>query len=174
LKRVSIAEMTLAWSPIGCWDNGPRGLDSATALEFIRSLRTSSDLLGTTHAVAIYQASQAIYDVFDKAIVLYGGREIYFGSTANAKAYFEEMGLYYAPRQTTGDFLTSVTNPHERKPRGGYGLIVPRTPEEFEQSWRRSPAFRRLQKDLEAHCSDQMNHVFAEEWCGCPTTRAVT
>lgn len=32
-KRVSIAEMALAGSPIASWDNSTRGLDAATALE---------------------------------------------------------------------------------------------------------------------------------------------
>lgn len=75
-KRVSIAEMTLAGSPLACWDNSTRGLDAATALEFVKALRISADLLGPSHLVAIYQASQAIYDLFDKVIVLYEGREI--------------------------------------------------------------------------------------------------
>lgn len=155
--------MILAWSPIGCWDNSTRGLDSATALEFVRTLKMSSVLLGTSHAVAIYQASQAMYDVFDKVMVLYSGREIYFGSTRNAKAYFEEMGWYCPPRQTTGDFLTSVTNNTERKPREGYERKVPRTPQEFENYWRQSSGFAKLQDQLEAHRSDPLNRVFAEE-----------
>ena len=155
--------MMLAWSPIGCWDNSTRGLDSATALEFVRTLRMSSDLLGTSHAVCLYQASQAMYDVFDKVIVLYEGREIYFGRTKNAKAYFEAMGWYCPPRQTTGDFLTSVTNHMERKTRDGYERKVPRTPEEFEIYWRHSIEFRRLQEELEEHRKDPLNKVFAEE-----------
>ena len=137
-KRVSIAEMMLAGGPIACWDNSTRGLDAATALEFTRSLRIASDLGGMVNAVAIYQASQAIYDLFDKAIVLYEGRLIYFGPTGEAKAYFEEMGWYCPPRQTTGDFLTSVTNPQERKARSGFEQKVPRTPDEFEAYWRKS------------------------------------
>lgn len=110
-KRVSIAEMALAGSPIAAWDNSTRGLDAATALEFVRSLRNASNLAGMTQAVAIYQASQSIYDQFDKAIVLYEGRQIYFGPVDRAKAYFENMGWACPQRQTTGDFLTSVTNP---------------------------------------------------------------
>jgi hypothetical protein len=62
-KRVSIAEAALGQSPVQCWDNSTRGLDSATALEFVRSLRLSTDLGGSTAIVAIYQASQSIYDV---------------------------------------------------------------------------------------------------------------
>lgn len=62
-KRVSIAEVTLSQSPIQCWDNSTRGLDSATALEFARTLRLSTDLAKTSAIVAMYQASQPAYDV---------------------------------------------------------------------------------------------------------------
>lgn len=62
-KRVSIAEVTLSQSPIQCWDNSTRGLDSATALEFTRTLRTATDVVGTAAIVAMYQASQPAYDV---------------------------------------------------------------------------------------------------------------
>ncbi|KAF2723016.1 hypothetical protein K431DRAFT_311408 [Polychaeton citri CBS 116435] len=150
-KRVSIAEMALAGSLIGAWDNSTRGLDSATALTFTQSLRQTASIVGTSHAVAIYQASQAIYDLFDKAVVLYEGRQIYFGPASRAKSYFENMGWYCPPRQTTGDFLTSVTNPGERKPREGFEDKVPRTPDEFANYWRSSTEYQDLQRDIEAY-----------------------
>lgn len=46
-KRVSIAEAALGGSPLQCWDNSTRGLDSATALEFVRTLRLSTSLAGS-------------------------------------------------------------------------------------------------------------------------------
>ena len=147
-KRVSIAEMALAGSALAAWDNSTRGLDSATALSFVKSLRLNANLNGSTHAVAIYQASQAIYDLFDKAVVLYEGREIFFGKASQAKAYFERMGWYCPPRQTTGDFLTSVTNPTERQPIDEYRDKVPRTPDEFESYWRNSPEYQDLQREI--------------------------
>ncbi|KAL2271986.1 hypothetical protein VTJ83DRAFT_1357 [Remersonia thermophila] len=147
-KRVSIAEMAVAGSPICAWDNSTRGLDSASALKFVQALRVSSDISTHAHAVAIYQASQAIYDLFDKATVLYEGRQIYFGPAHAAKAFFERQGWLCPPRQTTGDFLTSITNPSERVPRPGMEHKVPRTPEEFEQCWLASPEFAALQRDM--------------------------
>ncbi|KAF2430765.1 pleiotropic drug resistance protein, ABC superfamily [Tothia fuscella] len=153
-KRVSIAEMTLAHSPLAAWDNSTRGLDSATALKFVQSLRLSADLSRSSHAVAIYQASQAIYDVFDKAIVLYEGREIYFGPADQAKAFFEEQGWYCPPRQTTGDFLTAVTNPLERKARDGMEDKVPRTPDDFEAYWQNSQAARSNEIEIAQHEKD--------------------
>lgn len=150
-KRVSIAEMALAGSPIAAWDNSTRGLDAATALEFTRSLRMSANLGGTVHLVAIYQASQAIYDEFDKAVVLYEGRQIYFGPCEHAKQYFVDMGYECPARQTTGDFLTSVTNPSERKVREGFDNKVPRTPDEFEKYWKESQDRKDLLEEIKDH-----------------------
>ncbi|OWY47195.1 abc multidrug transporter [Alternaria alternata] len=147
-KRVSVAEMLLAGAPFAAWDNSTRGLDSATALKFVKALRVGSDLAGGAAAVAIYQASQSVYDQFDKAAVLYEGRQIYFGPASEAKAYFERQGWYCPPRQTAGDFLTAVTNPDERKPREGMENKVPRTPEDFEKYWRDSPEYKALLEEI--------------------------
>lgn len=66
-KRVTIAEATLSYSPLQCWDNSTRGLDSANALEFCRTLRIQADILKTTACVSLYQASQDAYDVSPSA-----------------------------------------------------------------------------------------------------------
>ncbi|EAS36064.3 pleiotropic drug resistance family protein [Coccidioides immitis RS] len=150
-KRISIAETTLSGSPLQCWDNSTRGLDSSTALEFVKSLRLSTQYSGTTAIVAIYQAGQAIYDIFDKAIVLYEGRQIYFGNAVRAKHYFIEMGFECPDRQTTADFLTSITNPAERRIRPGFQNRVPQTPDEFAERWRKSPERQALLAEIEEY-----------------------
>ena len=147
-KRVSIAEAALGGSPLQCWDNSTRGLDSATALEFVKTLRNSTSLAGSTAVVAIYQASQSIYDIFDKVVVLYEGRQIYFGQTTAAKAFFVNMGFYCADRATTGDFLTSLTNSAERVVREGFENKVPRTPDEFAEKWNESEDRAQLLREI--------------------------
>ncbi|KAI9730851.1 MAG: GTPase-activating protein [Cirrosporium novae-zelandiae] len=147
-KRVSIAEMALAGPSIAAWDNSSRGLDSATALEFVKYLRTCSDVSGITQAVAIYQASQSIYDLFDKALLLYEGRQIYFGPAEKAREYFERMGYQSTPRQTTADFLTAVTNPLERITREGFEILVPRMPDEFERYWQQSEEYKMCMQEI--------------------------
>lgn len=62
-KRVTIAEATLSNAPLQCWDNSTRGLDSANAIEFCKTLRIQGDVFGCTSCVAIYQAPQAAYEV---------------------------------------------------------------------------------------------------------------
>ncbi|KAJ7695504.1 hypothetical protein B0H17DRAFT_1056061 [Mycena rosella] len=150
-KRVSIAETTLSGSPLQCWDNSTRGLDSATALDFIRTLRLSTQVTGSTCMVAIYQASQNAYDLFDKAIVLYEGRQIYFGPTEHAREFWTSRGFVCAPRQTTGDFLTSLTNPAERIIAEGFEKRVPRTADEFARVWRESAEYQTLLKEIAAY-----------------------
>ncbi|KAL4798982.1 ABC-2 type transporter-domain-containing protein [Aspergillus venezuelensis] len=150
-KRVSIAEATLSGSPLQCWDNSTRGLDSANALEFCRTLNLMTKYAGATVAVAIYQASQSAYDVFDKVTVLYEGRQIYFGRTDDAKQFFVDMGFECPERQTTADFLTSLTSPAERVVRKGFEGRVPQTPDEFAAAWKNSDAHAQLMRDIEEY-----------------------
>ncbi|KAL3451109.1 ABC-2 type transporter-domain-containing protein [Aspergillus insuetus] len=149
-KRVSIAEATLSQSPLQCWDNSTRGLDSANALEFCKNLALMSKYSGTAAFVAIYQAPQSAYDVFDKVTLLYEGRQIYFGPTTEAKQYFVDMGYHCPERQTTADFLTSITSPLERQLRPEFKVSqVPRTPDEFAEAWKTSRTRARLLEEIE-------------------------
>ncbi|KAL2844337.1 ABC-2 type transporter-domain-containing protein [Aspergillus pseudoustus] len=150
-KRVSIAEAILSYSPWQCWDNSTRGLDSANAISFCRMLRLQSETFGGSVCVAIYQAPQEAYDLFDKVIVLYEGRQIFFGRTSEGKAYFEALGFECPPEQTTPDFLTSMTSPSERIIKANWkGTPPPRSPEEFSHAWRESQARQSLVTEIEA------------------------
>ncbi|KAH9859495.1 hypothetical protein IAQ61_011276 [Plenodomus lingam] len=150
-KRVTIAEASLSRAPLQAWDNSTRGLDSANAVEFVKTLRMETEIMGTTACVAIYQAPQAAYDLFDKALVLYEGRQIYFGKTTEAKQYFVNMGFVCPDRQTDADFLTSMTSALERVVRPGWENRVPRTPDEFAERWLNSPERAALLQQIEAY-----------------------
>lgn len=138
-KRTSIAEVLIAGSSLQCWDNSTRGLDSANALEFVKTLRLSTRTTRSMAIVTLYQASQDICNAFDSLALLYEGHQIFFGSTSIAKTYFSNLGFVCPERAATSDFLTSLTNPVERIIRDGYEFKVPRTPDEFAQVWKDSP-----------------------------------
>ncbi|PYH49460.1 putative ABC multidrug transporter [Aspergillus saccharolyticus JOP 1030-1] len=153
-KRVTIAEAALSYAPLQCWDNSTRGLDSANAVEFCRTLRTQGDIFGVTSCVAIYQAPQAAYDLFDKVTVLYEGRQIYFGPAQEARDYFIRLGFHCPDAQTTPDFLTSMSSPVERIVRPECEHTVPRTADEFAQRWQDSPERQALLDEIN-HYVDQ-------------------
>lgn len=60
------------------------------------------------------------------------------------------MGYHCADRQTTADFLTSLTNPAERIVQLGFEDRVPRTPDEFADAWKKSEARAQLLRDITA------------------------
>lgn len=150
-KRVTISEATLSGAPLQCWDNSTRGLDSANALEFCKTLRLQTELFGSTACVSIYQSPQSAYDLFDKAVVLYEGRQIFFGRADHARQYFINLGFECPPRQTTPDFLTSMTSSLERIVRPGFEGKAPRTPDEFATAWKNSAEYKALQAEIEEY-----------------------
>lgn len=123
-----------------------RGLDAVNAVEFCKTLRLQSELFGQACAVSMYQAPQTPYDLFDKALVLYEGQQIYFGPASRAKDYVISLGFDCPARQTTPDFLTSMAFPAERIPRAGCN--PPRTADEFAAAWKHSPDYAALQREI--------------------------
>ncbi|GKU06341.1 abc transporter cdr4 [Fusarium langsethiae] len=150
-KRVSIAEAALTGAKLQCWDNTTRGLDSGNAINFCRNLRLQADLVGVAAAVAIYQAPQSAYELFDRVTVLYEGHQIFFGRIHEAKAYFEGLGFECPDRQTTPDFLTSMTSPQERRVKTGFEHTAPRTPADFTERWQASSHRKQLVRELETY-----------------------
>ncbi|KAG0265706.1 hypothetical protein DFQ27_000439 [Actinomortierella ambigua] len=163
-KRLSIAEQMATRSTINMWDGSTRGLDASSALDYVKSLRVQTNLLKKATMVSIYQASENIYDLFDKTLLLYEGRCIYFGPAVDARQYFINLGFECPARQTTADFLTSITDPNERRPNqellranpnAAHGL--PKTPEEFENAYKQSWFYHELMKQLEEY-ETRMGH----------------
>ncbi|CAK7221669.1 hypothetical protein SBRCBS47491_004607 [Sporothrix bragantina] len=152
-KRVSLAEMLAGQSPVQFWDQPTRGLDSKTALEFAETLRRSADEQRTTVVATLYQAGNAIYDTFDKVLVLAEGCMIYYGPGREARGYFERLGFVCPRGANIADFLTSVTVMTEREvnpeilARGG---SVPNTPQEFEAAYQQSAMFRHMMETADA------------------------
>ncbi|KAH7093281.1 ABC-2 type transporter-domain-containing protein [Paraphoma chrysanthemicola] len=134
-KRVSIAEAMITKASVQAWDNSTRGLDASTALEYVQSLRSLTNMAQISTAVALYQAGESLYDLFDKVLLIHEGRCCYFGPADKAAAYFKNLGFNRPERWTTADFLTSTTDEHERQIREGYEDRVPRTGAQFGKAF---------------------------------------
>ncbi|KAL2119857.1 hypothetical protein VTJ04DRAFT_6818 [Mycothermus thermophilus] len=151
-KRVSIAEMLISNACILSWDNSTRGLDASTALDFVKSLRIQTDLYKTSTFVSLYQASENIYKLFDKVLVIDEGRQVYFGPASEARAYFEGLGFLPRPRQTTPDYVTGCTDAFEREYQEGRSAEnAPHSPETLEAAFRESRFARELDREMEEY-----------------------
>lgn len=147
-RRVSIAEALIAGASIQCWDNSTRGLDASTALQYIESLRCVTDMFDASNIVMLYQASENLYQKFDKVLLIEGGKCAYFGPAREAKAYFEGLGFECPPRWTTADFLTSVSDVNARKVREERRGHIPETPDEFHDAYLESSIRERVMREL--------------------------
>ncbi|KAJ2369134.1 ATP-binding cassette transporter snq2, partial [Coemansia sp. RSA 2607] len=148
-KRVSIAEQVASGASIDVWDGSTRGLDSSSALDYVRSLRITTNVLRKATVVSIYQASENIYELFDKVMVIEEGRQLYYGPANQAVAYFQSIGIEKPPRQTTSDFLTGVAQIHERRILPGWEEKAPRTAEDFERVWLESQQYASVRSEVE-------------------------
>ena len=134
-KRVSIAEAMITKASMQAWDNSTRGLDASTALEYVASLRSLTSMARISTAVALYQAGESLYNLFDKVLLIDEGRCLYFGRTETAVEYFEGLGFQRPTRWTTADFLTSVSDKHERRVKEGWEDRIPHSAEQFEKAF---------------------------------------
>ncbi|KAF2003738.1 hypothetical protein P154DRAFT_572918 [Amniculicola lignicola CBS 123094] len=140
-KRVSIAEAMITKASVQSWDNSTKGLDAATALEYVQSLRSLTNMAHISTSVALYQAGESLYDLFDKVILIEDGRCCYFGPTEKAADYFKSIGFVQPDRWTTADFLTSVTDEHERHIKDGWEDRIPRSPAQFSEAFNQSKQY---------------------------------
>ena len=148
-KRISIIESLCADPAVVSWDNSTRGLDAAAAVDYFRSLRIMTDTCGKATIVTVYQASDAVYNLADKVMIIEDGRMLYQGPANEAKRYFEDLGYECQPGQTTADFLTGISLPEERVFRKGWEARAPKGAEELEKAFLQSEANKRIQRDIQ-------------------------
>lgn len=147
-KRTTISEAMLGRGSIDCWDCSTRGLDAASALDYAKSLRVITQTLKKTTLATFYQASESIYNQFDRVLVLDKGRCIFFGPIKEAKQYFVDLGFECENRKSTPDFLTGLTNPQERRIRPG-AENVPLSSVDLETAYKNSVHFQRAAQEIQ-------------------------
>ena len=97
--------------------------------------------------MSVYQGSDSMVPLFDKVLVINGGRQIFYGKATEAKAYFESLGFVCPDRTTITDFLNSMSaSPELRHPRDGWARRVPSTSTQFEDAFRQSNHYKNVQE----------------------------
>ncbi|KAL8941766.1 MAG: hypothetical protein Q9216_002051 [Gyalolechia sp. 2 TL-2023] len=143
-KRVSIAEVLASNSSVQCFDNSTRGLDSSTALDFVKALRQLTDVGQKTTLATLYQAGENIYSHFDKVLLIDQGHQVFFGRIEEAKVYFEDLGFVPMAGSSTAEFLTAITDPTQRRTRPGSKAETLTSPWQLSAAFRESLHFARL------------------------------
>ncbi|KAI6778376.1 uncharacterized protein J7T54_000494 [Emericellopsis cladophorae] len=154
-KRVSILESLASDASVNAWDGSTRGLDASSAVDFVRSLRIMTDACQRATIVSLYQASDSIYNLMDKVLLIDEGRMLYQGPSKDAEAYFNDLGYERLSRQTMSDFLTSVASGDAANISQRSGKDVPRGAENLEAVFRASRAFEKVHEEINAYELEQ-------------------
>ncbi|KAG9232537.1 putative Brefeldin A resistance protein [Amylocarpus encephaloides] len=162
-KRVSIIEVLATSASVFCWDNSTRGLDASTALEYTKAVRAMTDTFGLSSIVTLYQAGNGIYNLFDKALVLDEGKQIYYGPLKQARPFMEDIGFQCVDGANVADFLTGVVVPSERKIREGFESSFPRTAEDIRAIYFNSPIKMDMEQEYDYPQSEEANS-FTEDF----------
>ena len=160
-KRVSIAEAMITKASTQAWDNSTRGLDASTALEYVSSLRSLTNMAHISTAVALYQAGESLYDRFDKVMLIDQGQCCYFGPAEDAAQYFKDLGFVQPDRWTTADFITSVIDQHERHVKEGWEDRIPRSAAQFAEAFTNSKRAKLNLEEIEVF--EQESRQLAQE-----------
>lgn len=86
--------------------------------------------------------------MFDKVLLIHEGQVLYFGPSDDAKQYFIDMGFECPDRWTTADFLTAVTDEHERTIKEGWEDRIPRSTSDFADAYRKSDIYKKTLDDM--------------------------
>lgn len=112
-------------------------------------------------SVALYQAGESLYNLFDKVLLIHEGKCCYFGPTEKAANYFKTLGFVQPERWTTADFLTSVTDEHERHIKDGYEKRIPRSAAQFGEVFLDSQQYKDNVAEIEEF--EQEQEILREE-----------
>lgn len=163
-RRLTVGEALACRGNIYCWDNAARGLDASNLGEFTETVRQWTSTLGTTSFVTEHLVPNSVYSQYDKVLVMYHGRQIYYGPASAAQAYFERMGYICSPDQQISDYLTSVTSRLSRKRNPDIKRHVPELADEMERWWLELPEFEALQDELQSYCRPVSTPPRGSKW----------
>ena len=109
-RRLTLA-LALAKRPsVVFLDEPTSGLDASGAAEIVRQLRLAASRLGAPVLCTIHQPSATVFEGFDKALVLSGGRLAYYGATTALSAYLGSIGKPVPSGHSAAEYVLELCN----------------------------------------------------------------
>ncbi|UNI21341.1 hypothetical protein JDV02_007339 [Purpureocillium takamizusanense] len=109
-RRVGVASQLLMSPKLLFLDEPTSGLDSAASWEVVNYLRDVARRNNLIVVCSIHQPSTATYNLFDKLMLLSGGKTQYFGSVEAVVPHFEQIEVRVPTQVNPAEFLLELVN----------------------------------------------------------------
>ncbi|KAJ5669973.1 Arginine--tRNA ligase cytoplasmic [Penicillium maclennaniae] len=109
-RRVSVASQLITCPKILFLDEPTSGLDSTASFEVISYAKELARLNNVIIIASIHQPSTTTFQLFDKLLLLSGGRTCYFGPTQDVKPYFHKIGHPIPSNTNPAEFLLDIVS----------------------------------------------------------------
>ena len=109
-KRLAIGVELISMPKILLLDEPTSGLDSTIALQVIHSLKEYTQLYNITVISSIHQPSSHVFSLFEKVVLLTGGRLLYDDTIANIVPYFEKHNYRLPYDMNLPEFIVDISN----------------------------------------------------------------
>ncbi|PYH95270.1 ABC transporter [Aspergillus ellipticus CBS 707.79] len=109
-RRVSVASQLMTSPKILFLDEPTSGLDSTASYEvisYIKKLAVANNLIVIA---SIHQPSSLTYQLFDKLLLLSGGKTCYFGPVVDVPAYFKGIGHTLPTNINPAEFILDLVS----------------------------------------------------------------
>ncbi|KAH8891485.1 P-loop containing nucleoside triphosphate hydrolase protein [Thozetella sp. PMI_491] len=134
-RRVSVAAQLISAPKILFLDEPTSGLDSEASfsvMSFVRDVAKANNLMVVA---SMHQPSTTTFELFDKLLLLSGGKMCFFGETRQVKPYFDGIGFPMPSLTNPADFMLRLTNiDFERDTEAARARI-----EAIYEAWKSSP-----------------------------------
>lgn len=107
-KRVAIGVEMITNPKLLFLDEPTTGLDASMSLSVLKSLKRLAKENHCTIICTIHQPRYEIFEMFDKLMLLVGGKVAYFGEVPKAIDFFAEAGFVCQDSENPADFFLDV------------------------------------------------------------------
>jgi ABC-type multidrug transport system ATPase subunit/ABC-type multidrug transport system permease subunit len=109
-RRVGVASQLITSPKLLFLDEPTSGLDSAASLEVVKYLRDVAKRNNLIVICSIHQPSTSTFNLFDKLLLLSGGKTHYFGAVDGVATYYAESGFPLPQYVNPAEHLLEMVN----------------------------------------------------------------
>ncbi|KAK2763092.1 hypothetical protein FQN54_009726 [Arachnomyces sp. PD_36] len=109
-RRVSVASQLITCPKILFLDEPTSGLDSTASFEVMSYVNTLAKENNLIIIASIHQPSTAIFELFDKLLLLSAGKTCYFGPARDTKSYFDGIGCPMPVQINPAEFILDLVS----------------------------------------------------------------